>query len=568
MLERSNRGTRVLGLALALASIADVALAQSTRSIFVPLTPCRIVDTRLPSSSPITGGNTRSFDVVGAAINYSAQGGAAAGCGIPGFSIGVPVVTAVAMNVVAVSPSAQGNLIVYATDTVPGTASTLNFPNSTTVPLNVANGVIIPVRQDHAGADVTVKPNQTTHVVIDVTGYFMPLLQADGTGSGLDADLLDGANSTDFAAASHTHAGTDVSSGTIGEARIDPAICRDTEVLTIVKNGDGSGSGLDADLLDGKNALDFVDLTGAQTVAGKKTFSPTSDVTGLEVRQSSAASAAAPTFAVRNNDGSHSHLVVDAAGNLGIGTTSPLSLVHVSDVTTSPDVRVEGALNSDSVIPSLSLIESVGSNTSCGFRLKYLGASDQFRLGSECGNAPVDAIIVARGTAKVGIGKTAVTDSLEVAGDIRVGAGSTGCVKDNDATVIAGTCSSDERLKRDIEPFPSLLEDVAQLQPVHFRWRADDYPERGLGRSRSFGLIAQDVEKVFPEMVTRDEKGFAAVRYNELPLVLLQAVRELKEEKDALKRELRAQEERLRRLEAAVAGSSNAALVHVTDRRP
>ncbi len=268
MLNRSKRGVRLLALVTGALAVATHASAQSgARSIFVPVTPCRVVDTRQPSPSPIGGGTTRSFDVVGAATNYAAQGGSATGCGIPGFSAGVPVVTAVAINVVAVNPSAQGNLVVFPTDTTPGTSSTLNFPNSATIPLNIANGVIIPVRQDQAGADLTVKPSQTTHVVIDVTGYFMPLLQADGANSGLDADLLDGADSTDFAATTHTHSGSDVSSGTIGEARIDAAICRDSEVLTIVKNGDGSGSGVDADLLDGKDSTQFVaSVTGSAPI--------------------------------------------------------------------------------------------------------------------------------------------------------------------------------------------------------------------------------------------------------------------------------------------------------------
>ncbi len=166
--------TSVATLTLLLSASGSWAQSLISGTVFVPLTPCRIADTRKPSPSPIAGGATRSFNVVGLS-DYSAQGGIAGTCGIPGFAAtGVPTVTAIAVNVVAVTPSAQGNLVVYPTDVAAPTASTLNFPGPS-VPMNIANGVIVPVRRDSPGADVTVKPTQTTHVLMDVTGYFTPL---------------------------------------------------------------------------------------------------------------------------------------------------------------------------------------------------------------------------------------------------------------------------------------------------------------------------------------------------------------------------------------------------------
>lgn len=55
----------------------------------------------------------------------------------------------------------------------------------------------------------------------------------------------------------HTHAGEDIVSGTIADARIASTITRDSEVFSIVLASDGSGSGLDADLLDGLHASAF-----------------------------------------------------------------------------------------------------------------------------------------------------------------------------------------------------------------------------------------------------------------------------------------------------------------------
>ncbi len=65
----------------------------------------------------------------------------------------------------------------------------------------------------------------------------------------------------DFAAvahAAHLHDGADLSAGTVAEPRIAAAIARDAEVLGLVLANDGSGSGLDADLVDGQHASAFV----------------------------------------------------------------------------------------------------------------------------------------------------------------------------------------------------------------------------------------------------------------------------------------------------------------------
>jgi hypothetical protein len=93
------------------------------------------------------------------------------------------------------------------------------------------------------------------------------LAPVDGSGSGLDADLLDGLSSASFAAASHAHSGADITTGTVADARIDAALTRDTEVMPIVLANDGSGSLLDADKLDGLDSTAFA-LSGHTHPAG------------------------------------------------------------------------------------------------------------------------------------------------------------------------------------------------------------------------------------------------------------------------------------------------------------
>ena len=82
-------------------------------------------------------------------------------------------------------------------------------------------------------------------------------LMSGGTGSGVDADLLDGQHATAFAVGSHTHAASAITSGFLEEDRIPSGIARLYQIIYQVKEDDGAGSGVDADLLDGLHAASF-----------------------------------------------------------------------------------------------------------------------------------------------------------------------------------------------------------------------------------------------------------------------------------------------------------------------
>ena len=160
----------------------------------------------------------------------------------------------------------------------------------------------------------------------------------------------------------------------------------------------------------------------------------------------------------------------------------------------------------------------------------------------------------------VGIGVTQPARRLDVNGIIRVGAttGTIGCIEDRDGTVIAGTCASDLRFKKNVTPFSTVLENFSKLRPVNYFWRADEFSDQHWGTRQSFGLIAQEVEKLFPELVTLDEKGYRAVNYSKLPLYTIQAVKELKAENDALQQRLEQQQSQIDELRKVVASIKGA----------
>ena len=205
---------------------------------------------------------------------------------------------------------------------------------------------------------------------------------------------------------------------------------------------------------------------------------------------------------------------------VGIGTATPGFKLHIA-----------GHTNNDWPIIKLQNVDAGGH--SYWLYAGANGTTTDFGIYDETVNAYRLYINGSNGNVGINI---APADRLDVFGDIRVGA-LNGCVRDRLGNVIAGACGSDARLKRDITPFPRLLEKIAQLQPVHFYWRTEQFPERHFGSSQSFGLVAQEVEKVIPELVAEDEQGYKVVHYQKLPLLLLQAIRELKEGNDALKQQ-------------------------------
>jgi len=205
-------------------------------------------------------------------------------------------------------------------------------------------------------------------------------------------------------------------------------------------------------------------------------------------------------------------------------------------------------VNSNALFPVRS-INIEGPNMATGTSLSFFTG---LYIGSPSGSGTVVnkyALVTEPNAGNVGIGTTSPVTPLQVNGDIRVGtSGTNGCLQNFAGTALTGTCSSDFRLKSNILPFAPVLDKLVQLQPVHFDWNQEQYPEYHFGSGRNSGLIAQDVEKVFPDMVSVDAHGYKTVNYSELPYLTLAAIRELKTENDSLRQQLANRQQELEEL--------------------
>lgn len=98
--------------------------------------------------------------------------------------------------------------------------------------------------------------------------------------------------------------------------------------------------------------------------------------------------------------------------------------------------------------------------------------------------------------------------------------------------------ASDKRLKTDVQPLAGSLEKVLALQGVRFSWRKDEFPHLGLDSLPKVGFLAQDIEKVLPDIVEKDKDGLMRIHYAQLNAVIVEAIKEQKKEIDSLKRQV------------------------------
>ncbi|MCP4136283.1 MAG: hypothetical protein GY754_35260 [bacterium] len=98
--------------------------------------------------------------------------------------------------------------------------------------------------------------------------------------------------------------------------------------------------------------------------------------------------------------------------------------------------------------------------------------------------------------------------------------------------------TSDIRYKKDITPLTGSLDKILSLRGVTYNWKTKQFKEKNFSKKRQIGFIAQDVEKIVPELVQTDEKGYKSVSYSQFSVLLVEAVKELKEENSRLKQQV------------------------------
>jgi hypothetical protein len=251
-------------------------------------------------------------------------------------------------------------------------------------------------------------------------------------------------------------------------------------------------------------------------------------------------------------------------GHVGIGTTAPISALNIRGFsggtggdTLTPkgytrNLVIGGPYNQPYNSGNATLLEIRDYSNDGGDNVYPIYVCDEnsyvdFFLKAGTMNSNSNAIAYFGG--RVGIGTTAPSERLEVCGNAKV----VGQIIANSSNLSAGvTCSSDIRYKKDITPLTNALNNIMQLRGVNYFWKTKEFPEKQFPDTKQIGFIAQELEKVYPEVVFTDKDGYKSVDYSRLTPILVEAIKEqqkiiqqLQEENAQTKSEVKALAEKM-----------------------
>jgi hypothetical protein len=209
--------------------------------------------------------------------------------------------------------------------------------------------------------------------------------------------------------------------------------------------------------------------------------------------------------------------------NVGIGTTTPSFRLHVIN-SSNLGLRVE--------------------TQASGGAVASFASNGEFQI-----DAPFFAggRFIVKENGNIGLGINPPSDRLHVFGIIRVEAlgvagATTLC---HNASFQISTCSSSLRYKEHLSPFSTGLKLISRLRPISFSWKASD--------QRDIGLVAEDVEKLEPLLVTHNAAGeVEGVKYDRLSVAFINAFKEQQEQIDAQARLIREQQKQIDELKQLV----------------
>jgi hypothetical protein len=244
-------------------------------------------------------------------------------------------------------------------------------------------------------------------------------------------------------------------------------------------------------------------------------------------------------------------MTLDASGNLGVGETSPTSRLHVAFTSNSVDaiLRVQQKGNNTAAGITLSANDNNGAGynfiqsettggtahwkISGGVATSTMafstGGTERARIDSS-GNLLIGTDIPAGTTGSVGVRKGSTGELILLANN---GGLYHQAVADYYLVTTAGGNTSDVTLKKNVQQLSGALAKVCAIRGVNFEFIAEQKstPDNGV----QVGVIAQEVEAQYPEIVVTNEDGIKSVRYDRLVAPLIEAIKELKAEFDAYK---------------------------------
>ncbi|MBL7716422.1 MAG: tail fiber domain-containing protein [Bdellovibrionales bacterium] len=389
---------------------------------------------------------------------------------------------------------------------ITSTAATLNLNPTTT--LNLQTGGTTRLAASAAGAAVTGALSATTSLTSGTNGGTGGTLVLNGSTSGaLTLDVPASITSYSFTWPS--------------AAPVSPT--------TMYLRGDGSWTAPPTGITNGAGANVITKSDGTNLVASGLT----DDGTNLTIARNTSVSGT-NTFTVGTG-------AATFGGTLNAnGSIASTAQLNINSTNGTPQVNLQAG--------GTTRVQAHGTGASVTGTLAVSGASTF--TGAVNANGSIAS------TAQLNINSTNGTPqvNLQAGGTTRVQAHGTGASVTGDLTVSNNTTalayfhSSDARLKENVVTYENALDTVAALRGVRFDWKKSGISE--------IGFIAQEVEAVDPVLVTtgNDAMKTKAVKYANITAILVEAVKELKDQNAELRKKVSDLEARLNEKDRRPAG--------------
>ncbi len=313
-----------------------------------------------------------------------------------------------------------------------------------------------------------------------------------------------------------------------------------TSLLVYNTNAAMTGGAVGYWYYNGSQWVQALGPTGPAGATGPQGLQGPAGATGLQGPQGPAGpvGCASPNFIVKSNGTSAvCSQIFDNGTNVGIGTSTPIHKLQV-DLGTGRTSAVGivggnqwgfGMLKFGALRATLFFDEQLSPNR---YVMQTYGAFPILFATNSTEKMRITP------TGRVGIGTAAPTQALHIVGNV--------CF-----TGTAAACS-DIRYKKDITQLKNSLYNVMQLKGVNYYWKTEEFPDQKFPTTKQLGFIAQDIEKLYPELVLTDDNGYKSVDYSRLTPILVEAIKALKLELEEVKQLNAAKENELSEMKTEI----------------
>lgn len=286
-------------------------------------------------------------------------------------------------------------------------------------------------------------------------------------------------------------------------------------------SNDGGNEGIQIDNIGNVSIPQNIQSHGNITAVGS--IQSNANITAVSSIQANGGSIRTGTPGVAYGDGDIIATDEIIADNV-VRTGAPSSAFDSGDIVATDDLVADDQIVSGGTIicgSNMTVDKHLGVNMSGGYSTTYALQVN----GSTYSTADIisGAKLISGGHCGINFGGYSDTYALRVNGN----------------AYCTGTWqSSDAILKKNIASINNPLSKLFQLRGVSYNWKTEEYKDREFSESLQYGLIAQEVEKVFPEMVMTDEKGEKAIAYYQLIPMLLEALKQQQQQIDNLQKKV------------------------------